>query len=75
MKYINKFATMAEYNAYKNSSNYVTPNLNLIVSGSEKKIYRNPKQIIECNYGDIVYIKNIVYVNIIPQFLILLLKI
>jgi hypothetical protein len=58
MKYINKFATMAEYNAFKNSSNYVTPNLNLIVSGSEKKIYRNPKQIIECNYGDIVYIKN-----------------
>lgn len=56
MKYINKFATITEYNTFKNSSNYVTPNLNFIVS--EKKVYREPKRIIVCNYGDIVYIKN-----------------
>ena len=56
MKYVNKFATITEYNTFKNSSNYVTPNLNFIVS--EKKVYREPKQVIACNYGDIVYIKN-----------------
>lgn len=63
MKYVNKFATITEYNTFKNSSNYVTPNLNFIVS--EKKIYRAPKQVIVCNYGDIVYIKNNV-INVCP---------
>ena len=66
MKHLKLFQTEAEYTAYKNGSDFITPNVSYAVDGT--KTFYNPLKLSIYNAGDIVYyvdgnLETVPYVN------------
>ena len=57
MKYIKKFQTNADYQTYKGSSDYVTPNVSLVTGN--KELFYNKKEITIIRFHTVQTIYNI----------------
>ena len=52
MKYLKKFETKAEYIAYKNSENFITPNVSYVVSNNAVYMTKDNYTIFEVTDGE-----------------------